>query len=65
LFVWGEHDWLVPPQFARHVAEALPKAKSVVIDDCGHVPQYEHPKQTHDLTRAFLDNGRRRPARST
>jgi pimeloyl-ACP methyl ester carboxylesterase len=65
LFVWGEHDWLVPPQFARHVAEALPKAKSVVIDDCGHVPQYEHPKQTHDLTRAFLDNGRRRPAMST
>jgi pimeloyl-ACP methyl ester carboxylesterase len=63
LFVWGEKDWLVPASFERHVTQALPTAESVVIDDCGHVPQYEHPERTHELTRAFLDNGRRAVAR--
>ena len=64
LFIWGENDWLVPASFERYVADALPSAKSVVLDDCGHVPQYEHPKQTHDLTRAFLDRKRKRPAKA-
>lgn len=55
LFVWGAEDWLVPASFARHVEEALPSVKSVVLDDCGHVPQYEHPDQTHELVRGFLE----------
>jgi pimeloyl-ACP methyl ester carboxylesterase len=66
LFVWGDRDWLVPARFERHVAEAVPRARSVVIDDCGHVPQYEHPAETHRLTREFLDGnakGARRRAR--
>ena len=54
LFVWGERDRLVPAGFARHVTSALPNAESVVLDDCGHVPQFEHPERTHELTRAFL-----------
>jgi pimeloyl-ACP methyl ester carboxylesterase len=54
LFVWGERDWLVPAKFARHVTEALPNNTSVVMDDCGHVPQYEHPKKTDRLIRDFL-----------
>ena len=57
LFVWGERDRLVPAGFARHVVKALPNATSVVLDDCGHVPQYEHPDQTHQLTREFLADG--------
>jgi pimeloyl-ACP methyl ester carboxylesterase len=62
LFIWGENDWLVPASFERHVAEALPGAESVVLEDCGHVPQYEFPKQTNALTRAFLDGARKRAA---
>jgi pimeloyl-ACP methyl ester carboxylesterase len=54
LFVWGERDRLVPAKFARHVVNALPRATSVVLDDCGHVPQYELPEQTHSLIRDFL-----------
>jgi pimeloyl-ACP methyl ester carboxylesterase len=37
------------------VAEALPNASCVVIDDCGHVPQFEHPELTARLTREFID----------
>ena len=54
LFVWGEKDWLVPAKFARHVERCLPDATSVVLEDCGHVPQYELPEETHRLVREFL-----------
>lgn len=54
LFVWGERDRLVPAGFARHVAAALPSAVSVVLPDCGHVPQFELPERTHGEVRAFL-----------
>jgi len=55
LFVWGRRDRLVPIAFARHVAEALPRARHVELD-CGHVPQVERPRQTHDAVGEFLDD---------
>jgi pimeloyl-ACP methyl ester carboxylesterase len=54
LFVWGERDRLVPSKFARHVERALPAATSVILQDCGHVPQYELPDRTHGLMREFM-----------
>ncbi|MGB8651972.1 MAG: alpha/beta fold hydrolase [Mycobacteriales bacterium] len=55
LFVWGDRDRLVPSSFSRHVADALPDAGSIVMEDCGHVPQFEHPVETMALVRGFLD----------
>src|SRR5437588_4228023 len=49
LFVWGDHDRLVPARFAKHVQRELPKSRSVVMRDCGHVPQFEQPERTHRL----------------
>jgi pimeloyl-ACP methyl ester carboxylesterase/putative sterol carrier protein len=54
LFLWGERDQLVPAGFAPHVERTLPAAQSVVLRDCGHVPQFEHPATTHRLVREFL-----------
>lgn len=54
LFLWGDRDRLVPASFSRHVENALPTATSVVMADCGHVPQFEHPEQTMALVRRFL-----------
>ena len=54
LFVWGRRDRLVPIAFERHVADALPHARHVELD-CGHVPQVERPRQTHDAVGEFLD----------
>ncbi|HEV2889347.1 MAG TPA: alpha/beta fold hydrolase [Frankiaceae bacterium] len=54
LFIWGARDRLVPAGFARHVVEAVPRARSVVFEDCGHVPQFELPDRTHREIRAFL-----------
>jgi pimeloyl-ACP methyl ester carboxylesterase len=55
LFVWGDRDRLVPSSFARHVADALPSAGQVVLEDCGHVPHFEHREDTLALVRGFLD----------
>ena len=49
LFVWGDHDRLVPAGFSRHVEEALPNARQVVLEECGHVPQVELPERTNAL----------------
>ena len=54
LFIWGDRDRLVPSSFARHVSNALPGAGSVVLEDCGHVPQFEHPAETNAMIRGFL-----------
>jgi pimeloyl-ACP methyl ester carboxylesterase len=53
LFVWGRHDTLVPIGFRRHVEQALPTARHVVLE-CGHVPQLERPRETHAAIRDFL-----------
>ena len=55
LFVWGDRDRLVPSSFARHVADALPSAGQVVLEDCGHVPHVEHPADTMAMVRGFLE----------
>ncbi len=53
LFVWGEHDTLVPIGFEKHVERVLPQAEHLELD-CGHVPQMEEPKQTHEAMAEFL-----------
>jgi pimeloyl-ACP methyl ester carboxylesterase len=53
LFVWGQKDPIVPISFARHVREALPHAQHLELD-CGHVPQLERPKQTHEALLSFF-----------
>lgn len=54
LFLWGDRDRLVPAGFARHITEAIPHARSVVLEDCGHVPQFELPEQTEALARELI-----------
>jgi pimeloyl-ACP methyl ester carboxylesterase len=56
MFLWGARDRLVPAAFDRHVRRVLPNATSHVLDDCGHVPQFEHPERTHALIRSFLES---------
>jgi pimeloyl-ACP methyl ester carboxylesterase len=53
LFVWGRQDRLVPMAFARHVSEAVPAAEHLELD-CGHVPQMERPRETHDAIARFF-----------
>ncbi|MGH2897654.1 MAG: alpha/beta fold hydrolase [Solirubrobacteraceae bacterium] len=54
LFVWGSHDRVIPPAFARHVGRWLPSAEQIVLDGCGHVPQVERAEQTIGLLERFF-----------
>jgi pimeloyl-ACP methyl ester carboxylesterase len=54
LFIWADHDTLVPAAFARHVASWLPTAEQVTLEMCGHVPQIERPDETNELVMRFF-----------
>ncbi len=41
--LWGESDRLMPLDYARRLAEGLPRARLTTIPRCGHVPQVECP----------------------
>ena len=56
LFVWGDSDRLVPAGFSRHVSDALPSARQVVLPECGHVPQVELAERTNSLIRGHIAN---------
>jgi pimeloyl-ACP methyl ester carboxylesterase len=53
LFIWGRRDPLVPRGFVRHVQRAVPAAGHVELD-CGHIPQLERPRETHEAIARFL-----------
>jgi pimeloyl-ACP methyl ester carboxylesterase len=55
LFIWGDSDRLIPPAFSRHVAEAVPEARQVVLPNCGHVPQVELPERANSLVREQIE----------
>src|ERR1700730_1181638 len=46
LVVEGACDKLLPPGWAKEIADQLPKGRSAVIDAAGHCPQMEHPADT-------------------
>jgi pimeloyl-ACP methyl ester carboxylesterase len=56
LFIWGQKDPIVPNSFARHVRDALPRAQHLELR-CGHVPQLERPKETHQALLGFFAAG--------
>jgi pimeloyl-ACP methyl ester carboxylesterase len=53
LFIWGKNDRLVPRAFMTHVERALPAARHVELD-CGHLPQFERPREAHAAIAKFL-----------
>jgi pimeloyl-ACP methyl ester carboxylesterase len=62
MFVWGDEDPLVPLAFSRYVRDALPAARQVVLEQCGHVPQVEHPVDANALVHDFIGHAQVSPA---
>lgn len=56
LIVWGGHDRLVPTGYAQDFRGLLPDAQVAIIDEAGHLPQYEQPKQTMAAIDEFLSS---------
>lgn len=53
LVVWGRLDRLVHPSLGQRLAGVIPRAKLVMLDDCGHVAQLEAPQLVASAWREF------------
>jgi 2-hydroxy-6-oxonona-2,4-dienedioate hydrolase len=54
LAIWGRADQVVPLSSGEEIAEAIPQARLVVLDGCGHWPQFEQPREFNDTVLPFL-----------
>ncbi len=43
--IWGEADRIVPPEYGRVLAKAIPGAHFTLLPEAGHLPQVEAPEQ--------------------
>jgi pimeloyl-ACP methyl ester carboxylesterase len=54
LILWGREDAWTPLRDADRFESAIPGSRKVVLEQCGHMPQEEKPKETTSLLREFL-----------
>ena len=58
LVIVGEHDVLTPPDESRLIAEGIPNARLVTIDQAGHMSNLENPEGFNDALLAFVETAR-------
>lgn len=47
--VGGTHDRLLPPRYSKRIAELIPNARLVLLEEAGHMLPWEEPQQLADL----------------
>ncbi len=60
LVVSGDRDLLTPPDHSRAIADALPDARLVVVEEAGHMVALEHAEQVDAELLRLLDRVRAR-----
>ena len=55
LVLWGRQDRVVPLWVGERLADKLPDAKLQVLENCGHMPAEELPRESWEALQAFLD----------
>ena len=56
LLFWGRQDRIVPFANAALTQEAVPQTQLVVVEECGHTPNYEKPAVVLPPLLEFLRN---------
>ena len=56
---WGSKDRLLWPRQARRAAQAIPRARVLLLRGCGHVPTWDDPEQ---VARVLLEGAATAPA---
>lgn len=54
LITWGRNDNVVPPGDALEYGRLLHNSRTVIFDECGHVPMAERPVRFNRVLEAFL-----------
>jgi len=62
LVVWTSHDPGSSVAIGKQLADAIPGAEFVVMDNCGHWPQFEDAEHFNQVHLSFLSNERARNA---
>lgn len=55
LLVWGLQDTITPPFVAEKFKELIENSELEYVDNCGHAPMMEHPKQFNEILLTFLN----------
>lgn len=55
LVVWGRQDEILSPEYAQKFIDALPDARLVWVDECGHVPALEQPRNLLKAVAEFVE----------
>ncbi len=54
LVVWGREDAWIPVSHADRLVAAIPGARKLILESCGHMPQEERPAEVARLLKEFL-----------
>ena len=55
LIVHGREDLIIPLATMDSTIQAMPQAKVVLFDECGHSPQIEHPQEFSRVYHSFIN----------
>jgi 3-oxoadipate enol-lactonase len=58
LLIAGDEDGSVPPDVVRATAELIPGSRFESIDDAGHLPCVEHPREYARILGEFIERNR-------
>lgn len=56
LVLCGTEDQLCPPAYHHYIADEIPTAQLVVLEQCGHLSAIEQPQRVTQAMRAWLSN---------
>ena len=57
LVLCGRQDRLTPLENSEEMAQAIPNAKLVVVEECGHMSTLERPQEVNRAMRSWLSGG--------
>jgi pimeloyl-ACP methyl ester carboxylesterase len=54
LLIWGQNDNITPVEVAMEFKRLMPQAGLFLLEECGHAPMMERPKEFNELMELFL-----------
>ena len=55
LILWGAQDRVFPVTVGQHLHTLIPQSTFQIIPKCGHIPQWEQPREVNARIQEFLD----------
>ncbi|MDI6797879.1 MAG: alpha/beta hydrolase, partial [Desulfatibacillaceae bacterium] len=53
--IWGRQDEWIPLEFGKRLKADIPQASMDIIEQCGHIPQEEKPRETAESIINFIE----------